>query len=125
MRVLVVDDDHDSRTIFRTAFEAFGYEVMEAGNGEEVLRLVEEQDFDVILMDMQVPGQDGWETTRALQEHPATSDVPVIGVSAHAMDEHISRARAAGCVSYLTKPIEPRYVVEEVERILRVGADRA
>lgn len=121
MRVLLVDDDRDSRIIFRTVFEVSGYEVVEAGDGEEALRLAELHALDVILMDMEVPGRNGWETTRALQEDPQTSRIPVVALSAHALPQHKARAREAGCVSYLTKPIEPKNVVQEVERILRVA----
>jgi two-component system, cell cycle response regulator DivK len=119
MRVLLVDDDRDTRIIFRTVFQISGHEVVEAADGLEALRMVEQHALDVILMDLQVPGKNGWETTQALQANPETAHIPVIAVSAHALAEHRERARDAGCVGYLTKPVEPLAVVEEVERILR------
>jgi two-component system, cell cycle response regulator DivK len=120
MRVLVVDDDGDSRNIYRAALEFSGYEVVEAADGEEALRLAVCRSPDVVLMDMAVPRMDGWATTRALREGVRTAHIPVIGVSAHALPAQIARAREAGCVSYLTKPVEPRLIVEEVARTLGV-----
>jgi two-component system, cell cycle response regulator DivK len=121
MRVLLVDDDEDCRAIFRKVLEISGYEVLETGDGTAAIHLAGQEALDVVLMDMEVPGTNGWETTRTLRQDPRTAHIPVIAVSAHAMTEHVERARAAGCVSYLTKPIEPKQVVEEVERILRSG----
>lgn len=119
MRVLLVDDDGDSRTIFRTMFERFGHEVVEVENGENALRLAGEHPLDVILLDMELPGKSGWEISRILQEDARTARIPVIALSAHAMAKHEAQAREAGCVGYLTKPIAPKLVLEEVERILR------
>ena len=125
MRVLVVDDDGDSRAILRMALEHCGHEVMETGRGSDVLPLARQHPFDAVLMDLEVPGMDGWETTRALRGDPETAHIPVIAVSAHALPAHRARARAVGCVSYLTKPVEPLAVVREVEGILRRAAAAA
>ena len=124
MRVLLVDDDRDSRLILRTIFEVSGYEVIAAGDGEDALRMVEEHAPDVILMDLEIPETNGWDATRALHDDLDTSHIPIIAVSAHALPEHKARAREAGCVAYLTKPIEPAAVVREVERILGTCALR-
>ena len=119
MRVLLVDDDGDSRTIFRTMFERFGHEVLEAEDGEDALRLAGEHPLDVILLDMELPGKNGWEITRILQSDARTARMPVIALSAHALAQHEAQAREAGCVGYLTKPIGPTHVLQAVERILR------
>ncbi|HLM68345.1 MAG TPA: response regulator, partial [Longimicrobium sp.] len=80
----------------------------------------------VILMDVAMPGIDGWEATRRLKADPETAHIPVVALTAHAMAEDRQRAVDAGCESYLAKPVEPRKVVEEVERLLaRVAATAA
>jgi two-component system, cell cycle response regulator DivK len=122
MKVLLVDDDADSRIIFRTVFQLSGCQVVEAADGLEALRAASEHSLDVILMDLELPGKHGCDTTRELKENSGTSHIPVIAISAHAMPHHKARALDAGCIGYITKPIEPRAVVEEVERILRAAS---
>lgn len=121
--VLLVEDNEDNRTIYTTILRHCGHEVAEAGTGEEGIRLARELRPAVILMDVAMPGIDGWEATRRLKADPETAHIPVIALTAHAMAEDRQRAVEAGCESYLAKPIEPRRVVEEVEKLLaRVAA---
>ena len=75
---------------------------------------------DVILMDLSIPGVDGWEVTRRLKADARTQAVPIIALTAHAMRGDEERARAAGCDHYLAKPISPKKVVEEVRKILKL-----
>jgi two-component system cell cycle response regulator DivK len=124
--VLLVEDNEDNRTIYTTILRHCGHEVAEAGTGEEGIRLARELRPGVILMDVAMPGIDGWEATRRLKADPITAHIPVIALTAHAMAEDRLRATEAGCESYLAKPIEPRRVVEEVEKLLaRVAAAAA
>jgi two-component system cell cycle response regulator DivK len=124
--VLLVEDNEDNRTIYTTILRHCGHEVAEAANGEEGIRLARELRPAVILMDVAMPGIDGWEATRRLKADPETAHIPVIALTAHAMAEDRQRAVQAGCESYLAKPIEPRRVVEEVEKLLaRVGTSTA
>lgn len=116
--VLLVEDDPDCREIYRTVLLACGYAVIETANGTEALRLAGEHVPDVILMDMRVPGTDGWSATRALRSRVETSAIPIIALSAHVLAEHRARAAEAGCVSFLAKPLEPMEVVAEVGRVL-------
>lgn len=118
VRVLVIEDDPDSRAIYRTILLASGYSVVETGNGTEGLRLAAECVPDIILMDMGVPGTDGWIATRALREREETARIPVVALTGHVLPEHEARAREAGCVAFLAKPIAPRAIVEEIRRIL-------
>jgi CheY-like chemotaxis protein len=98
-------------------------DVIEASNGEDGIRLALERQPNVILMDVAMPGIDGWEATRRLKGDPQTARIPVIALTAHAMAEDRQRAVDAGCEGYLAKPIEPRRVVEEVARMLeRIAA---
>jgi CheY-like chemotaxis protein len=124
--VLLVEDNEDNRTIYTTILRHCGHEVAEAGTGEEGIRLARELRPAIILMDVAMPGIDGWEATRRLKADPDTAHIPVIALTAHAMAEDRQRAADAGCESYLAKPIEPRRVVEEVEKLLaRVAAAAA
>jgi two-component system, cell cycle response regulator DivK len=116
--VLLVEDNEDNRTIYTTILRHVGHEVIEAANGEDGIRLARERLPAVILMDVAMPGIDGWEATRRLKGDPATAGIPVIALTAHAMAEDRQRAADAGCEGYLAKPIEPRRVVEEVNRML-------
>ena len=123
--VLLVEDNEDNRTIYSTILRHYGHEVVEAATGEEGIRLAKEVQPGVILMDVAMPGIDGWEATRRLKADPATAAIPVIALTAHAMAEDRQRAEDAGCEGYLAKPVEPRRVVEEVERMLAGRAPAA
>ncbi|HEU0013909.1 MAG TPA: response regulator [Longimicrobium sp.] len=116
--ILLVEDNEDNRTIYSTILRHFGHEVAEAANGEDGIRLAQELNPAVILMDVAMPGIDGWEATRRLKADHRTAKIPVIALTAHAMAEDRQRAQDAGCESYLSKPVEPRKVVEEVQRLL-------
>jgi two-component system, cell cycle response regulator DivK len=123
--ILLVEDNVDNRTIYSTILRHCGHEVVEAGTGEEGIRLAREVLPSVILMDVAMPGIDGWEATRRLKQDELTAKIPVIALTAHAMAEDRRKALEAGCEGYLAKPIEPRRVVEEVEKMLNREADPA
>lgn len=116
--VLLVEDNEDNRTIYTTILRHVGIDVIEAANGEDGIRLARERRPAVILMDVAMPGIDGWEATRRLKADMETAHIPVIALTAHAMAEDRQRAAEAGCEGYLAKPIEPRRVVEEVRKML-------
>lgn len=116
--VLLVEDNEDNRTVYRTILEHYGYKVMEARNGEDGVRMAREQRPDLILMDISIPVIDGWEATRILKADPKTNDIPIIALTAHALATDRAKAAEVGCDGYLAKPCEPRRVVAEVERFL-------
>lgn len=116
--ILVVEDNADNRDIYTTFLRHHGYEVAEAETGDEGVRIAREILPAVVLMDMSMPGMDGWEATRRLKSDPGTAAIPIIAVTAHAMADDRLRAEQAGCDAYLAKPVEPRRVLEEVERLL-------
>lgn len=120
--ILLVEDNPDNRTIYGTILRHVGYNVAEAGTGEEGLRLARELVPSLVLMDVAMPGIDGWEATRILKADPSTAGIPVVALTAHAMTEDRRRAEEVGCDGYLSKPIEPRRVVEEVRRLLEQAA---
>jgi two-component system cell cycle response regulator DivK len=117
--VLLVEDNPDNREIVDAMLSHAGYRVVMAHTGDEGVALARSAEPDVVLMDIALPVLDGWEATQRLKSDPATRHIPVIALTAHAMPEHRARAQAAGFDGYLTKPIEPREVLAEVERIAR------
>jgi CheY-like chemotaxis protein len=120
--ILLVEDNADNRMIYGTILRHFGHEVVEAETGEDGVRLARELLPGLVLMDVAMPGIDGWEATRILKADPSTARIPVLALTAHAMAEDRKRAEEAGCDAYLAKPVEPRRVVQEVERLLARAA---
>lgn len=116
--VLLVEDNEDNLIVYRTILDHVGYRVIEARDGEEgVARALAEQP-DLILMDVSLPKMDGWEATRRIKADPGTREIPIIAVTAHALDDDREKATQVGCDGYLAKPVAPRRVVEEVERFI-------
>ncbi|MCU1279029.1 MAG: response regulator receiver [bacterium] len=118
--VLLVEDNPHNRKIFSGMLGHAGFNVVEAEDGHQALAAMEKALPDVILMDLSIPGVDGWEVTRRLKADVRTQKVPIIALTAHAMRGDEERARAAGCDHYLAKPISPKKVVEEVRKILHM-----
>jgi CheY-like chemotaxis protein len=116
--ILLVEDNEDNQIIYRTMLEHFGYEVITACDGEEGVRLARERKPDLILMDISIPLLDGWEATRILKDDAATRHIPIIALTAHALASDRAKAAAVGCDGYLSKPAEPKLVVQEVEKLL-------
>lgn len=118
--VLLVEDNTHNRKIFSSMLAHAGFTVIEAEDGLEGLAQAQKGGPDLILMDLSIPGLDGWELTRRLKADPQTKAIPIVALTAHAMRGDEERARAAGCDGYLAKPISPKRVVEEVKRYLNI-----
>ena len=114
--VLIVEDDDDSRFVYGVILEDHGFEVVTATSGDEGLRIARERKPAAVLMDVSIPGLDGWRVTEMLKADPNTASIPVIVITAHAFPEDASRARSVRCDGFLTKPCEPRRVLDEVRR---------
>lgn len=124
--IVMVEDNPDNRTIYSLVLEHHGYHVVEAVDAETGLDLIARRHPDLVLMDISLPRMDGFEATRRLKQDPRTSDIPVVALTAHAFDEDRQRAKDIGFDGYLVKPLEPRRVVQEVDRFLgEHGHDRA
>lgn len=121
--VLLVEDNEDNRTVYRTILEHFGYGVIEARNGEDGIRMAREEKPDLILMDISIPVIDGWEATKILKGEEGTSHIPIIALTAHALATDRAKAEDVGCDGYLAKPCEPRRVVAEVEKFIGSGKE--
>lgn len=106
--ILVIEDTDDNRQIVRDLLGSVGLVVVEATTGEAGLQLAAENPPDLILMDIQLPGIDGLETTRRLKADPALRDIPVIAVTSYSMSGDEEKCRAAGCDNYIAKPFSPR-----------------
>lgn len=116
--VLLVEDNEDNRIVYATILRHFGFEVTEALNGAEGVEAARRHHPALILMDISIPVLDGWEATRILKADPATREIPIIALTAHALTKDRERALEVGCDGYLAKPCEPRTVVAEVQRLL-------
>ncbi|HVF58944.1 MAG TPA: response regulator [Thermoanaerobaculia bacterium] len=116
--VLVVDDVPDGREICAEYLAFRGYGVATAEDGQEALDKTSSLLPDVILMDLSLPGIDGWEATRRLKQDERTKHIRVIALTAHALPSAHERARAAGCDAVVTKPVLPEDLVLEVQRQL-------
>ena len=116
--VLVVDDVRDNRRMVREFLAPHGVEILEAESGEEALRMASRSVPDLILMDIKLPGRDGYEITRAIKADPDLADMPVIGFSAFAMKDDEVQAIRAGCDGYLRKPLQKRDLLNELMRFL-------
>jgi CheY-like chemotaxis protein len=116
--VLVVDDHEDSRVIARVVLEAAGFRVCEAACGVEALSIVATLQPDVVLLDLILPGIDGWEVARRLRTNPDMDDMAIIALTALAQPDERGRARDAGCDDVLTKPVSPAVIARTVRRFL-------
>jgi two-component system cell cycle response regulator DivK len=116
--ILIVEDQADNRRILRDLLGNAGYELLEAESGEEALIAVEAKRPDLILMDIQLPVMDGYETTRRIKSNPTLKAVPIIAVTSYALSGDEGKARAAGCNAYVTKPFSPRALLAKVREFL-------
>ena len=120
-RILVIEDHEDNRRILRDLLTSAGYEPLEAVTGEEGVALAETHRPDLILMDIQLPGLDGYEATRRIKANPALRHIPIIAVTSYALSGDDVKARAAGCDAYVTKPFSPRALLAKVRECLPQG----
>lgn len=123
-RILVVDDDRNLRKIIATNLELAGYEVVTAENGNIALDLLDAMQPDLVLLDVMMPGKDGYETARAIRRHPVNANVPIIMLTAKSEIEDKVTGFEAGADDYLTKPFGPQELLARVRaKIRRVEVD--
>jgi len=124
-RILLVEDNEVNRVMLCRRLEQRGYQMTSAETGEECLELATAAPPDLILMDLGLPGIDGWETTRRLKANASTLFVPVIALSAHAHESDREHAITAGCVEFETKPVQLAVLVKKIEAALAVKSQTA
>jgi len=117
-RILIVEDNEMNRDMLTRRLERRGYAVLEAVDGRQGLAVARAESPDLILMDMSLPGVDGWEAARQLKAAAATRAIPVIALTAHAMSDDRRKALDAGCDDYEAKPIELRRLLRKMETLL-------
>ena len=116
--ILVVDDYQDAREMYAEYLQFSGFRVAEARNGNEAVAQAFSLRPDLILMDLSLPGMDGWDATRVLKADERTKHIPVVALTGHALAGASEGARKAGCDSFVTKPCLPDDLVVEVRRML-------
>ena len=120
-KVLLVEDNEMNRDMLSRRLTRRGFDVVFAVDGKQGVALAHSEKPDIILMDMSLPGMDGWEATRCVKADDATRSVPVIGLTAHAMTGDREKAIEAGCDDYDTKPIEIDRLIGKIERLLEAA----
>jgi len=120
--ILLIEDNEMNRDMLSRRLQKNGYQVVIAVDGEEGLSKAQSETPALILMDMSLPGIDGWEVTRRLKAAAQTQNIPVIALTAHAMSDDREKALAAGCDDFDTKPVELPRLLSKIQALLARGA---
>ncbi|TWU13775.1 Polar-differentiation response regulator DivK [Symmachiella macrocystis] len=118
-KILLVDDTEDNRDMLTRRLQKRGFEVVGAVNGVDACEKAASEAPDLVLMDMQMPVMDGYEATRTIKNAAETCDIPIIGLTAHAMAGDREKALAAGCDDYEAKPINFSQLLETIQALLK------
>ena len=116
--ILLVEDFDDARELYSTCLRSSGYDVIEAATGTDALALARSASPHLILMDLLLPGMDGWQATAELKRDPRLKHVPIVALTAHAFSEERERIANLGCDAFLSKPCLPPDLIRTVDRIL-------
>ena len=116
--ILVVEDQEDNRRIMRDLLTSAGYEIIEALTGEEGVIMAETHRPALILMDIQLPGFDGYEATRRIKANPDLRPIPIIAVTSYALSGDDVKAYEAGCDAYVSKPFSPRALLAKIREFI-------
>lgn len=117
-RILLIEDQEDNRRIVRDLLTSVGYELIEAVTGEEGVALAEQHRPDLILMDVLLPGLNGYEATRLIKAKPELRQIPIIAVTSYALSGDDIKALEAGCDAYIAKPFSPRELLAKIREFL-------
>jgi CheY-like chemotaxis protein len=116
--ILLVEDNEMNRDMLTRRLERKGFDVLIAVDGDEASRAIAQSSFDLVLMDINLPGKDGYALTRELKSNPRTAKVPVIALTAHAMVGDREKSIAAGCDEYDTKPVDLPRLLGKIQALL-------
>lgn len=119
VKILVAEDERDIRELIAFTLRFAGFDVELAGNGAEAVEKVSEDIPDLILMDVRMPRMTGYQACKALQDNPATRDIPVVFLSAKGQESEIQEGLEAGAMEYILKPFAPDELTAQVHRILQ------
>lgn len=120
-RILIIEDNETNIYLISFILKKNGYEVLEAKTGEEGIELALKEKPNLIIMDIQLPGIDGLETTKRIRESKEDKGIPIIALTSYAMTGDRERALSAGCNGYLEKPINPDTIMEEIEKFIKMN----
>jgi len=121
--ILLVEDNEMNRDMLTRRLERKGFDVLIAVDGDEASRAFQASAFDLVLMDINLPGKDGYQLTRELKSNPRTAGVPVIALTAHAMVGDREKSIAAGCDEYDTKPVDLPRLLGKIQALLGRAPD--
>ena len=122
--VLVAEDNAVNRELLRELLETRGYTVLEACDGQEALHMIDQAQPDILLLDIGMPVLDGFAVVRKIRENPLLAKLPVVAVTAYAMQDDREKILNSKFDGYLSKPINPRLLVEELDRLLSQRDDQ-
>ncbi|RLD18899.1 MAG: response regulator [Caldiserica bacterium] len=117
-RVLVIDDDPQIMIFIKFILEKNNFEVFSADSGMKGLEILQNEDIDIVLLDVMMPGMDGYEVCRKIRENPKTKDKPVLMLTALGMGEDFEKALEVGANWYIVKPFKPQQLIERINMLL-------
>ncbi len=120
-RILIIEDNEENRDVLARRLERRGYDVIVAGDGQQGVEMARAEKPDAILMDMNMPILDGWRASQMLRAESETMDVPIIGLTAHALAGDREKAIEAGCSDYHTKPVDFPRLMTQIEDLIKKG----
>jgi len=121
-KVLIVDDNRASRDLIRAILKPVRCNIIEASHGQQALDLIQQERPDLVLLDVDMPGLDGLTVVRRIRENPSLAGLPVVAVTAFAMESDHERCMAAGFTAYLTKPVRAALLRQQVQQLLGARA---
>lgn len=116
--ILIIENEVSNRILIERVLSTRGYRCISASNGQEALNILDKEFVDLILTDLSMPVLDGYRTTQLIRERPSMANVPIVAVTAYALNDENEAAIQIGCNEYLTKPFKPRQLLEVVDRLL-------
>jgi len=119
--ILIIENEVSNRILIERVLSTRGYRCISASNGQEALNILDREYVDLILTDLSMPVLYGYRTTQLIRERPALANVPIVAVTAYALNDENEAAMQIGCNEYLTKPFKPRQLLEVVDRLLPQG----
>ena len=123
IKVLVAEDNPVNRELLREVLQSNGYAVVEACDGKEALRQIEATHPDILLLDLGMPVMDGYSTVQHIRDNPAIAKLPVLAVTAYAMQSDREKVMAAGFDGYVSKPVQTNTLLAEMQRLLAISAE--
>jgi two-component system cell cycle response regulator DivK len=119
-RIMIVEDQEDNRRILRDLLTSVGCDLVEAVDGDSALGIAQDGRPELILMDIHLPGLDGYQVTRQMRADPDLRAVPIIAITSYALSGDEAKAKAAGCDAYIAKPFRPRDVLAKIRQFITI-----